>query len=243
VAHQVADRDPQRAARLANQWAEATVRRARDLLLENLDAVEVITGEGLDVAREALAPWLGLHYPADDIPQPARDRIKAKVMRRFLRHLADRPEISDDTLRLALGFDRATLAHVGAFRGPATLNTDGIALTQRPFGAFPAGAFFAVVRSAAAFFATGAASVAASVAAAGSAPVAFFVARLAGAFFAVAVPVAVAVAFFATFLTAFVAFFAAFFAAFFTGVSVDCWAGSPACEVVGSFSDMGDSLG
>jgi hypothetical protein len=73
--------------------------------------------------------------------------------------------------------------------------------------------------------------------------VAFFVARLAGAFFAVAGPVAVAVAFFATFLTAFVAFFVVFFAAFFTGVSVDCWAGSPASEVVGSFSDMGDSLG
>ena len=54
VAHQVADRDPQRAARLANLWAEATVGRARDLLLENLDAVEVITGEGLDAAREAL---------------------------------------------------------------------------------------------------------------------------------------------------------------------------------------------
>jgi len=54
VTHQVADRDPQRAARLANLWAEATVRRARDLLLENLDAVEAITGEGLDVAREAL---------------------------------------------------------------------------------------------------------------------------------------------------------------------------------------------
>ena len=54
VAHQVADRDPQRAARLANLWAEATVRRARDLLLENLDAVETITGEGLDAAREAL---------------------------------------------------------------------------------------------------------------------------------------------------------------------------------------------
>jgi len=54
VAHQVADRDPQRAARLANLWAEATVRRARDLLLENLGAVELITGEGLDTAREAL---------------------------------------------------------------------------------------------------------------------------------------------------------------------------------------------
>jgi len=54
VVHQVADRDPQRAARLANLWAEATVRRARDLLLENLDAVEAITGEGLVAARDAL---------------------------------------------------------------------------------------------------------------------------------------------------------------------------------------------
>jgi 3-phytase len=41
-------------------------------------------------------------------------------------------------------FDRQTLAHVGSFRGAATLNTDGIALTQRGFGAFPSGAFYAV---------------------------------------------------------------------------------------------------
>jgi hypothetical protein len=45
----------------------------------------------------------------EEIPQPARDRIKAKVMRRFLRHLEDRPDITDDTLRFALGFDRETL--------------------------------------------------------------------------------------------------------------------------------------
>lgn len=45
----------------------------------------------------------------DEIPQPARDRIKAKVMRRFITHLQDRPEISDETLRTALGFDRDTL--------------------------------------------------------------------------------------------------------------------------------------
>lgn len=41
-------------------------------------------------------------------------------------------------------FDRVSLAHVGAFEGPRTLNTDGIALTQTAFGPFPAGAFFAV---------------------------------------------------------------------------------------------------
>jgi 3-phytase len=41
-------------------------------------------------------------------------------------------------------FDRVTLAHVGSFRGNSTLNTDGIALTQRGFGEFPSGAFYAV---------------------------------------------------------------------------------------------------
>ncbi|HKU61105.1 MAG TPA: hypothetical protein VJQ44_07815 [Gemmatimonadales bacterium] len=41
-------------------------------------------------------------------------------------------------------FDRTTLAHLGSFRGNTTLNTDGIALTQRGYGAFPNGAFFAV---------------------------------------------------------------------------------------------------
>lgn len=41
-------------------------------------------------------------------------------------------------------FDRSTLHHVGSFRGDSTLNTDGIALTQRGFGNFPSGAFYAV---------------------------------------------------------------------------------------------------
>ena len=41
-------------------------------------------------------------------------------------------------------FDRATLRLVGSFRGDSTLNTDGIALTQRGFGNFPSGAFYAV---------------------------------------------------------------------------------------------------
>ena len=41
-------------------------------------------------------------------------------------------------------FDRSTLRLVGSFRGDSTLNTDGIALTQRGFGNFPSGAFYAV---------------------------------------------------------------------------------------------------
>lgn len=41
-------------------------------------------------------------------------------------------------------FDRQTLDHVGSFRGPTVLNTDGIAITQRAFPGFPAGAFYAV---------------------------------------------------------------------------------------------------
>ena len=41
-------------------------------------------------------------------------------------------------------FDRQSLAHLGSFQGAATLNTDGIALTQRGFADFRSGAFYAV---------------------------------------------------------------------------------------------------
>jgi 3-phytase len=41
-------------------------------------------------------------------------------------------------------FDRQSLAHRGSFRGPATLNTDGIALTQVAVPGFPAGFLVAV---------------------------------------------------------------------------------------------------
>ena len=40
--------------------------------------------------------------------------------------------------------DRETLEYLGAFRGEITRNTDGIWLTQKAFGPFPAGAFYAV---------------------------------------------------------------------------------------------------
>ncbi len=41
-------------------------------------------------------------------------------------------------------FDRETLEYLGSFTGATTRNTDGVALTQTPFGPFPAGAFYAV---------------------------------------------------------------------------------------------------
>jgi 3-phytase len=39
-------------------------------------------------------------------------------------------------------FDRVSFAHVGSFSGAATRRTDGVALTQRAFGPFTAGAFY-----------------------------------------------------------------------------------------------------
>lgn len=41
-------------------------------------------------------------------------------------------------------FDRRQLAHLGAFAGPRTANTDGVALYPHAFEGFPKGAFFAV---------------------------------------------------------------------------------------------------
>ncbi len=41
-------------------------------------------------------------------------------------------------------FDRRSLSYRGAFRGPATQNTDGVWLTTKAYGPFPQGAFFAV---------------------------------------------------------------------------------------------------
>jgi uncharacterized protein involved in exopolysaccharide biosynthesis len=54
VVHRVRSGHPERAAEAANAWAAATIATARGLLLENLDAVETITGEGLADARATL---------------------------------------------------------------------------------------------------------------------------------------------------------------------------------------------
>ncbi len=54
VTHRVRGRDPGQGAAAANAWAEATIANVRRLLLENLDAVEAITGDGLSRARAGL---------------------------------------------------------------------------------------------------------------------------------------------------------------------------------------------
>jgi 3-phytase len=41
-------------------------------------------------------------------------------------------------------FDRVTFAHLGAFTGQTTANTDGITLTQTALPGLPAGALYAV---------------------------------------------------------------------------------------------------
>ena len=50
----------------------------------------------------------------------------------------------EETLTRFHVFDRETLEHLGSFTGASTGNTDGIALTPRPFRGFPRGALFAV---------------------------------------------------------------------------------------------------
>jgi 3-phytase len=54
--------------------------------------------------------------------------------------------VTDQDLRhnLFCVFDRNNLTFLGAFSGRITRNTDGVALTQTPFGPFARGAFFAV---------------------------------------------------------------------------------------------------
>ena len=54
VVHRVRGGDPGGAAAAADAWAQATVAAARRLLLENLDAVETITGEDLAAAAAEL---------------------------------------------------------------------------------------------------------------------------------------------------------------------------------------------
>ena len=64
----------------------------------------------------------------EDIPQPARDRIKAKVMRRFLRHLQDRPEISTTRLTCESAVFSPRALRTSAPRG----RCDGLATPPRP---------------------------------------------------------------------------------------------------------------
>lgn len=45
----------------------------------------------------------------EDLHPAIRDRIKAKVMRRLIAHIRDRPQIADESLRRIFGYDRAEL--------------------------------------------------------------------------------------------------------------------------------------
>jgi len=45
----------------------------------------------------------------EELEPALRDRIKAKVMRRLIDHLRERPEVEDAALRRVFGFDRAGL--------------------------------------------------------------------------------------------------------------------------------------
>ncbi|MFN3686057.1 hypothetical protein [Salinarimonas sp.] len=45
----------------------------------------------------------------EDLHPVIRDRIKAKVMRRLIAHIRDRPQIADESLRRIFGYDRAEL--------------------------------------------------------------------------------------------------------------------------------------
>lgn len=45
----------------------------------------------------------------EDLQPALRDRIKAKVMRRLIAHLRERPHIGDEALRRVFGCDRAEL--------------------------------------------------------------------------------------------------------------------------------------
>ncbi len=79
VAHQVRSRDPEVAAASAEAWVAATVEHVRALLLENLDAVELITGDALTIARERLRSSESAleRYRAEAEPDALRARLAA----------------------------------------------------------------------------------------------------------------------------------------------------------------------
>lgn len=55
VAHRVTSRDPEAAARTAAVWIDATMATVRELMLENLDALEDLSSDALADARERVA--------------------------------------------------------------------------------------------------------------------------------------------------------------------------------------------
>ncbi len=79
VVHGVRSRDPESAAASASAWVEATVANVRALLLENLDAVELITGDSVALTRARLqdAETALEGYRAEAAPEALRSRQDA----------------------------------------------------------------------------------------------------------------------------------------------------------------------
>ena len=92
------------------------------------------------------------HHAVESVCRVLREQgcqVAARTYRAWKRSQPSARDLADAYLMDAIWelfhvFDRATLRHLGSFRGDSTLNTDGIALTQRGFGSFPNGAFYAI---------------------------------------------------------------------------------------------------
>ena len=105
VAHQVRSRDPEVAAASAEAWVAATVTNVRALLMENLDAVELITGDALTVARERLS-----------VSQEALEQFRAEVAPEALRARVSALDGAWSTLEARILSNSWTLAARGAER-------------------------------------------------------------------------------------------------------------------------------
>ncbi len=79
VVHEVSSRDPESAAASAGAWVEATVAHVRALMLENLDAVELITGDSVALTRARVhdAETALEGYRAEAAPEALRSRQDA----------------------------------------------------------------------------------------------------------------------------------------------------------------------
>ena len=122
VDHRVSMGDPALAAAIANVWAEMSVQRARDLLLENLDAVEAITNNGLLSVRSRVEALEGdvQRFQVDSVARLGDASVAAEEARAAL---AERLE-SERTATLVAGESRVLRAReLRAAEGDARLAT------------------------------------------------------------------------------------------------------------------------
>jgi uncharacterized protein involved in exopolysaccharide biosynthesis len=79
VVHQARSADPDAAAATVTAWVEATIATVRSLLLENLDTVELFTGDALTSARERVeeAETALERFRAEFAPESLRARLNA----------------------------------------------------------------------------------------------------------------------------------------------------------------------